>query len=243
MAGFNHESTTAVGDDFVRRSGDHQQPARLPGAHRPGPRSGRAVRLAAASCPPPRRKPAPAKVDDLAQVRVECPELCPRYTARVIRGVKIGPSPAWLSKRLATIGQPAINNVVDITNYVLMECGQPLHAFDLAKLARPADHRPRSRKPAKSSRRSITRRTTLEPGMCVIADAERPVALGGVMGGVDTRSLDRDDRPADRERPTSIRSRFAPRPASWRCAAIRRTASSGASIRKGSIGPAAAAAN
>ena len=66
--------------------------------------------------------------------RARCPELCYRYTARVIRGVKVGPSPAWLVNRLATIGIAAINNVVDVTNYVLMECGQPLHAFDLAGL-------------------------------------------------------------------------------------------------------------
>ena len=68
-------------------------------------------------------------------MRIECPQLCPRYTARVIRGVKVGPSPAWLARRLATLGIAAINNVVDMTNYVLMECGQPLHAFDLARLA------------------------------------------------------------------------------------------------------------
>ena len=81
----------------------------------------------------PNRRERPA-VDTLAEVRIECPQLCPRYTARVIRGVKVGPSPAWLTRRLATLGIAAINNVVDITNYVLMECGQPLHAFDLAKL-------------------------------------------------------------------------------------------------------------
>jgi phenylalanyl-tRNA synthetase beta chain len=68
-------------------------------------------------------------------VTIECPELCQRYTARLIRGVKIKPSPSQMAVRLATIGQPVINNVVDITNYVLMECGQPLHAFDFQKLA------------------------------------------------------------------------------------------------------------
>ncbi|MFN0020845.1 MAG: phenylalanine--tRNA ligase beta subunit-related protein, partial [Pirellulaceae bacterium] len=67
-------------------------------------------------------------------VRIDAPDLCPRYTARVIRGIKVKSSPAWMVQRLAAIGQPAINNIVDITNYVLMECGQPLHAFDLAKL-------------------------------------------------------------------------------------------------------------
>ncbi|HQU42642.1 MAG TPA: phenylalanine--tRNA ligase subunit beta, partial [Pirellulales bacterium] len=111
--------------------------------------------------------------------------LCYRYTAGVVRGVKVGPSPAWLARRLATIGIAAINNVVDVTNYVLMECGQPLHAFDLAKLA---------------GRRIVVREgregeTLLAidhktyptgPGVCVIADAEQPVGIGGVMGGAET---------------------------------------------------------
>ncbi len=75
-----------------------------------------------------------AKVGDLTSVVVETPKLCPRYIARVLRGVKVGPSPAWLVRHLTTINQPSINNVVDITNFVLHEVGQPLHAFDLNKL-------------------------------------------------------------------------------------------------------------
>src|ERR1051326_7576239 len=67
---------------------------------------------------------------DLTSVEIKDPELCPRYAARIVRGVKIGPSPDWLAKRLETIGQRPINNVADITNYVLHELGQPLHAFD-----------------------------------------------------------------------------------------------------------------
>src|SRR6187402_794893 len=76
--------------------------------------------------------------DDLrnyASVDIACPDLCSRYTARVIRGVKVAPSPSQMAVRLATIGQPVINNIVDITNYLMMECGQPLHAFDFHKLA------------------------------------------------------------------------------------------------------------
>ena len=123
-------------------------------------------------------------------MRIECPQLCPRYTARVIHGVKVGPSPAWLTRRLATVGIAAINNVVDITNYVLMECGQPLHAFDLAQLGgREIIVREGTRRRT-ASRRSITRPTTLEPGMCVIADAERAVGVGGVMGGAETEVTD-----------------------------------------------------
>ena len=94
---------------------------------------------------------------------LECPELCPRYTARVIRGVKVEPSPAWLRDRLATIGIAAINNVVDVTNYVLMECGQPLHAFDLAQLGRAADRRSPRPAPAKCSRPSTTSTTRSNP--------------------------------------------------------------------------------
>jgi len=70
------------------------------------------------------------KVEDLIAVRIEDPELCPRYTARVIRGVKIGPSPEWLKITLEKVGVRSINNVVDVTNYVMLEVGQPLHAFD-----------------------------------------------------------------------------------------------------------------
>jgi len=74
------------------------------------------------------------KASDAASVAIEDFQGCPRFTARVIRGVKIGPSPAWLRERLESIGQRSINNVVDVTNFVLWETGQPLHAYDLAKL-------------------------------------------------------------------------------------------------------------
>jgi phenylalanyl-tRNA synthetase beta chain len=103
----------------------------------------------------------------------------------VIRGVRVKSSPAWLADRLATIGIPAINNVVDITNYVLMECGQPLHAFDLAQLEgrQIIVREARAGEPLVA----INHKTyTLEPGMCVIADASRAVGLGGVMGGALT---------------------------------------------------------
>ncbi|MES2790218.1 MAG: phenylalanine--tRNA ligase beta subunit-related protein, partial [Planctomycetota bacterium] len=84
--------------------------------------------------PPAKVQEVATKTSSVTSVAIDCPELCPRYTARVIRGVKIGPSPAWLVRRLQTIGLKSINNVVDITNYVMMECGQPLHAFDFDKL-------------------------------------------------------------------------------------------------------------
>ncbi len=75
----------------------------------------------------------------LAAVEILDPALCPRYAARVIRGVKVGPSPKWLVDRLESIGQRSVNNIADITNYVMFEMGQPTHAFDLNLLARPAN--------------------------------------------------------------------------------------------------------
>ncbi len=121
----------------------------------------------------------------LTSVEIKDPDLCPRYAARLVRGVKIGPSPDWLAKRLEAIGQRPINNVADITNYVLHELGQPLHAFDLEKLG---------------GKRIIVRRAaaeenlktldgverTLTNDMLVIADAEKAVALAGIMGGEES---------------------------------------------------------
>lgn len=111
--------------------------------------------------------------------------LCPRYAARLVRGVKIGPSPAWLAERLETIGQRPINNVADITNYVLHELGQPLHAFDFAKLTgRRIVVRPAA--PGEKLKTLDGVERILSADMLVIADAERPVALAGVMGGEDS---------------------------------------------------------
>ncbi|MEM6329892.1 MAG: phenylalanine--tRNA ligase subunit beta [Planctomycetota bacterium] len=121
----------------------------------------------------------------VTSVGIECPELCPRYTARVIRGVKIGPSPDWLAERLRSIGVAVINNVVDATNFVMMECGQPLHAFDFGELR--GGRIIVRRAAAGEEFTAIDHKTyTLTGDEVVIADAQRPVALGGVMGGFDT---------------------------------------------------------
>jgi phenylalanyl-tRNA synthetase beta chain len=121
-------------------------------------------------------------VSKLTSVTVECPDLCPRYTARVIHGVKIGPSPQWLADRLRTLGIAVINNVVDISNYVMMECGQPLHAFDFDLLAGGKINVRRAKSGEKFL--AINHQTyELAADTCVIADAEKPVALAGVMGG------------------------------------------------------------
>src|SRR5574341_639375 len=125
------------------------------------------------------------QTSDFTSVQIVDADLCPRYAARVVRGVRIGPSPEWLTKKLEAIGQRPINNVADITNYVLHEVGQPLHAFDLSKL---------------QEKRIIVRRANVgeqirtldgverkrEGQMLGIADAARAVAVAGVMGGEDS---------------------------------------------------------
>ncbi len=123
------------------------------------------------------------KTSDLAAVEIRDADLCPRYAARVVRGVKIAPSPAWLTRRLAEIGQRPINNVADITNYVLHELGQPLHAFDLNKLGEQRIVVRRAALGEKLKTLDGVERT-LDPEMLVIADAHLPVALAGIMGGL-----------------------------------------------------------
>jgi phenylalanyl-tRNA synthetase beta chain len=125
------------------------------------------------------------RAEELTAVEIVDQDLCPRYAARVIRGVRIGPSPQWLVERLEAIGQRPINNVADITNYVLHEVGQPLHAFDFNKLHQ---HRIVVRR-AKAGEKLTTLDgvdRALAPEMLVIADGEKPVALAGIMGGEDS---------------------------------------------------------
>jgi len=118
-------------------------------------------------------------------VVLEDPEGCPRYVARVIRGVRVAPSPEWLRRRLEAIGQRAINNVVDATNFVLWELGQPLHPFALATLP-GGEIRVRR---ARAGERLTTldgRERSLDPEVLVIADRRRAVALAGILGGLET---------------------------------------------------------
>jgi phenylalanyl-tRNA synthetase beta chain len=122
---------------------------------------------------------------NLTSVDIKDPDLCPRYAARLVRGVKIGPSPDWLAKRLETIGQRPINNVADITNYVLHELGQPLHAFDFHKLGEQRIVVRRA-KPGEKLQTLDGVERVLADDMLVIADAEKPVALAGIMGGEDS---------------------------------------------------------
>ncbi len=128
---------------------------------------------------------APRRPDLLAGAEVRSPEDCPYYSAHVIAGIKVGPSPAWLQDRLRAIGLRPINNVVDVTNYVMLETGEPLHAFD----ARRLEGRRIVVRPAGAGERLVTldgRERTLDDRTLVIADAARAVVIAGVMGGQDS---------------------------------------------------------
>jgi phenylalanyl-tRNA synthetase beta chain len=142
-------------------------------------------------------QPPPSVVDaasapaaDAARLVVEDTALCPRYVGLVIRGVEIGPSPEWLRRRLESLGMRSINNVVDVTNYVLWETGQALHAFDLERIGAGDRPLPEVRvRPARPGEKLTTldgEERELDPEVLVIADAERPIALGGIMGGLDS---------------------------------------------------------
>jgi phenylalanyl-tRNA synthetase beta chain len=117
-----------------------------------------------------------------AQVVVECPDLCPRFTARVFEGVTIGPSPAWLKARLMAAGQRPINNVVDITNYAMLLTGQPLHAFDLDRVA-GAELTVRRARDGEQVQTLDGQTRTLDAQMVVIDDADGPTSIAGLMGG------------------------------------------------------------
>lgn len=124
-------------------------------------------------------------VHTLASVSIEDPEGCPRYTARVVRGVSIGPSPAWLKERVESLGVRSINNIVDVTNLVLLELGQPLHAFDYDRLR---EHRIEVRRAVAGQRFTTLDGTErlLHEDTLLICDGAGPVAVAGIMGGLDS---------------------------------------------------------
>ena len=124
-------------------------------------------------------------IRDLTSVTIDAPDLCPRYAARVIQGVKVTESPAWLQQRLESVGIGVINNIVDVTNFVLMEYGQPLHAFDYHKLAENRIVVRRARDDEQITTIDEVERE-LTSDTLVIADAEKPVALAGIMGGYNS---------------------------------------------------------
>ena len=129
----------------------------------------------------------------LARVRIEAPDLCHRFTARVIRGVTIGPSPSWLRARLRAVGLRPISNVVDVTNYVLWELGQPLHAYDYDTVADATIVVRRARADERFTTLDGQERV-LDASMLLIADPQRAIGLAGVMGGANTEVTDKTTR-------------------------------------------------
>ena len=195
--------------DRRARARDHPQPPRLPRRLRRRARGPRRHRRAAE---PPPWSDDPGSAGDARglEITVECPDLCPRFTARVFENVKIGPSPRWLKARLMAAGQRPISNVVDITNYVMLLTGQPMHAFDLDRVAGPS--------------LTVRRARDGEP----VADARRPDPHARRRDGADRRrrgpDLDRrrDGRRALRGRATAT-TRVLMEVATWNGANIHRT--------------------
>jgi len=184
VAGSEVEGYEKIGDDYCITLEIKSNRMDLLGA------LGIAREIAAISGKPLKMPPADYKADPKpasawSAVEVLDTKLCPRYTARIVSGVKVGPSPAWLVRRLEAIGLRAINNIVDITNYVMMENGQPLHAFDLDTLSeRRIVVRRAAGGETLTSIDEVERKLTSEN--LVIADARRAVAVAGVMGGAET---------------------------------------------------------
>jgi phenylalanyl-tRNA synthetase beta chain len=132
-------------------------------------------------------------IDAHTSVRIEAPDHCPRYAARLMTDITVGPSPYWLQDRLRSVGLRPINNLVDITNFVMLETGQPLHAFDFDRLG---DRRIVVRTARKGEIFTTLdgKQRQLTPEMLMICDSEKPVAVGGVMGGLDSEIADTTSR-------------------------------------------------
>ena len=124
-------------------------------------------------------------IRDYAKIIIEEPELCPRYIGRMVKNVKIAPSPAWMRERIRNAGMRPINNLVDITNYVMLEYGQPMHAFDFSCVDKGEIHVRCAREGESITTLDGTERR-LNPSMLCICDTDKPVAVGGVMGGANS---------------------------------------------------------
>src|SRR6266571_88372 len=184
MVGLAIDAVAEAGDDYVL---DVEVPSNRPDclSHLGIARELAVIEAGQVIYPPANPPRIAGRTDGYTAVDILDPDLCPRYAVRIVRGVKIAPSPVWLATRLEAIGQRPINNVADITNYVLHELGQPLHAFDLAKLG---EQKIVVRRAAKNETiktlDGVERK--LDEQMLVIADAKRPVAVAGVMGGEES---------------------------------------------------------
>jgi phenylalanyl-tRNA synthetase beta chain len=184
LSGLNHESTRTIGSDTaIEIEVTSNRPDCL--GHIGVAREAAVLFARPLHIPDPRlQEAAVAAAADIA-VEILEPQICPFYSARVLKGVRVGPSPQWLVDRLATVGVASVNNVVDVTNYVMLECGQPLHAFDLAKI-RGGRVIVRRALPGELFTAINHKTYPLTDAMGVIADAEGAVALAGVMGGAGT---------------------------------------------------------
>lgn len=195
MSGLNHEGTVHVGEDLAIDLEVTSNRVDCLG-HIGVAREIAALYDLDLKIPDPQPTESSESISDHCSIEIQCPDLCHRYTARLIKGVKVGPSPDWLVERLSTLlyslgkdGEikpyQSVNNIVDITNYVMFECGQPLHAFDFGKLA---GGKVIVREPHENEEIVAIDHTSyvLQPGTCVIADAENAICIGGVMGGVDS---------------------------------------------------------
>ena len=194
MSGLNHEWTEQVGDDKVfdlevtSNRGDAL-------GHIGVAREASVLLETPLKIPEP-KTPRPAKFTSshkLLSIENQIPEACLRFTARLIRGVKVGPSPKWLADRLAAINVASVNNIVDATNYVMLECGQPLHAFDFAKI-RGGKIVIAAGKAGQKFDAIDHRSYDLDPQTITISDAEGPISIAGVMGGanseIDEKTVD-----------------------------------------------------
>ncbi len=184
LTGLNHESTEDVGGDLAIdlevTSNRSDCLGQIGVAREVSVLYGKPLNIPSAA---PRTSGEP--VEAFAAVAVEAPDLCSRFMARVMTGVKVAESPWWMRKRLETLGVRPVSNIVDVTNYVMFECGQPLHAYDLDRL----EGRRlvvRKARPGEKLRAINGKDYALESEMLVIADAARPVGLAGVMGGLET---------------------------------------------------------
>lgn len=151
---------------------------------------GIAREVAALTCQPLRlpafeRRSGKTQIEKQTSVMIECPDLCPRYVAKLISGVRIGVSPFWMRRRLNAVGVRSINNIVDVTNYVMLEAGQPLHAFDFDQLAeKRIVVRTAGTGESFTTLDNISR--NLPESALMICDGEKPVALAGIMGGLNS---------------------------------------------------------
>ena len=188
MSGFNLESVTPVNDDYAidfevtsnrRDCLGHIGIAREISVLFDTP----------LSIPVPACEEHGEPIETCFTLKNHCTDLSPHYSARIIKGVKVSESPDWLKQRLLTLGLQPVNNIVDITNYVMMETGQPLHAFDLGKLQGNTINIRRAQKGEKLLSIKHTE-CKLTEEMCIIADEENPVAIAGVMGGAETEISD-----------------------------------------------------